>query len=70
MHLSYPETYEPFISLSLKIWILVIEIWFEDVFKKAAALGWLAQSQKFKKIQNGKFKQIKGYVKINQYFLR
>ena len=81
MRLSYPQTYEPFIFLTLKIWILVIEICLEteDVFKfdcldackdKKAAHGWLAKSWKFKKIQNGKFKKIKGYVKINQYFLR
>ena len=50
MHLSFPQTYKPFIFLSLKIWILVTAI--EDVFKfdsleaskgKKAVLGLLAQ---------------------------
>ena len=54
MHLSFPQTYEPFIFLSLKIWILVTAICLEieDVFKfdsleackgKKARIGWLAQ---------------------------
>ena len=35
MHLSYPQSYEPFIFLSLEAWILVTEICIEieDVFK-------------------------------------
>ena len=35
MHFSFPQTYEPFIFLSLKIWILMTEICSEikDVFK-------------------------------------
>ena len=57
MHSSFPQTYEPFIILSLKIWILltaiILEI--EDIFqfdsleackgKKATVglAGWLAQ---------------------------
>ena len=34
MHLSFPQTYEPFIFLNLKIWIFVTEIGLEieDVF--------------------------------------
>jgi len=54
MHLSPPQTHEPFILLSLKISILVTEICLEneDFFKfdsleaskgKKTALGWLAQ---------------------------
>ena len=35
IHLSFPQTYEPFIFLSVKIWIMVTEICLEieDVFK-------------------------------------
>ena len=54
MHSSFPQTYEPFIILSLKIWILLTEIFLEieDVFQfdsleackgKKATIGWLAQ---------------------------
>ena len=48
IHLSVPQTYEPFIFLSLKIWILATEICLEigDVFKfdfSKATIGWLPQ---------------------------
>ena len=51
IHLSFPQTYEPFIFLSLQILILVTEICLEieDVFKlepckgEKAALDWLAK---------------------------
>ena len=54
MHLSYPQTYEPFYFPSLKFWILVTEFFLEieDVLKfdsledykgTKAALGWLAK---------------------------
>ena len=62
-HLSFPQTYEPFIFLSLKIWILVTEI--GDVLKfdfseackfKKVSIGWLPQPyKKVSKIQNFKF---------------
>ena len=62
MHLSFPQTYEPFIFLSLKIWILVTEICLEieDVFKfdsleafkgKKTVLGWLVEPYKLQKFK-------------------
>ena len=54
MHLSFPQTYEPFIFLSMKILIFLTEIFLEieDVFKidsleackgKKATVGWLTK---------------------------